>query len=330
MEKIKSFFKNYWKDILIYVVLALLILVKLPYSIYAPGGKIDLKDRYENEVYQSEGTFDITYISYYPGTIPMLLASYIFPSWDIVKNDDIKYSNETMEDSRKRDEILNESADSNSIYVAYTKAGYDLNITNKKIYVTLIIEDAKTDLRVGDQILEVDDKVFEDHNKIADYIKSHEVGYKVKFKVLRNNKEVECYGILSEINDKALIGISFKIIYEYDNNPNIKYKSKKNELGPSGGLMMSLYIYNALTEEDITHGKEIAGTGTIDIDGTVGEIDGVKYKIAGAYKKGVRTFIVPEENYEEAIQVKEKNKYDIDIIGVSTFDEALNKLKELK
>ena len=93
---------------------------------------------------------------------------------------------------------------------------------------------------------------------------------------------------------------------------------------------MALYIYNSLTEEDITKGYEIAGTGTIDIDGKVGEIDGVKYKMIGAYKKGVRIFIVPEENYEDAIKVKEENKYDINVISVSTFDDALNKLKELK
>ena len=108
------------------------------------------------------------------------------------------------------------------------------------------------------------------------------------------------------------------------------YNAKKNELGPSGGLMMALYVYNALTEEDITQGKDLYGTGTIELDGTVGEIDGIKYKLLGAYKKGAKYFIVPESNYEESIKVKEDKKLDIEIISVTTFDDALNKIKELK
>ena len=330
MKSVLSYIKKDWKFILTIIVVFLICTVKLPYSIYAPGGKIDLSDRYENELYKTNGSLNITYISSYPGTLPILLISKIIPNWDIVKNDDIKYTNETMKDSVKRDEILNESANSNSIYVGYTKAGYDVNITNKKIYVTYIHEDAKTDLKIGDQIIEVDNVVFEDHLKLAEYIKSKDYDTKVNFKVLRDNKTIDCYGILTNIKDLKVIGISFNIIYEYNNNPDITYKNKRNELGPSGGLMMALYIYNSLTEEDITKGYEIAGTGTIDIDGKVGEIDGVKYKMIGAYKKGVRIFIVPEENYEDAIKVKEENKYDINVISVSTFDDALNKLKELK
>ena len=134
----------------------------------------------------------------------------------------------------------------------------------------------------------------------------------------------------TNINDNKLIGIAFTVIYEYDNNPNITFKTKSNELGSSGGLMMSLYVYNSLIEEDITKGYDIAGTGTIELDGTVGEIDGVKYKILGAYKKGIRVFIVPEQNYEEAKKVVEENKLNLKVINVSTFDEAINKLKELK
>ena len=330
MKKILSYIKKDWKFILVLIILFLICVIKLPYSIYAPGGKIDLSDRYTNELYESKGSLNITYISSYPGTIPMLLLSYLNPTWDIVSNKDIKYDNETMKEATKRELIQNESANSNSIYVAYNKAGYELNITNQKMYVTFIHPDAKTDLKVGDQILEADNKTFDNHLLLADYIKSKDLDYKVIFKVLRDNKEIECYGTLSMIGELKVIGIAFNIVYEYNNNPNITYKTKRNELGPSGGLMMALYIYNALTEEDITHGYNIAGTGTIDLDGTVGEIDGVKYKMSGAYKKGIKIFIVPEENYEEALKVKEDNKYDINIISVHTFDEAINKLKELK
>ena len=91
--------------------------------------------------------------------------------------------------------------------------------------------------------------------------------------------------------------------------------------------MLSLAIYNAITKEDITKGKTIVGTGTIDINGNVGKIDGVKYKILGANKNKADLFICPKENYEEAIKIKEEHNLDLKIVSVSTFDEAINYLE---
>ncbi len=92
---------------------------------------------------------------------------------------------------------------------------------------------------------------------------------------------------------------------------------------------MSLSIYNQLVEEDITGGKKIVGTGTIDIEGNVGEIGGVKYKLIGAVKNDAEIFMCPEENYEEAVSVAEDKGYDITIVSVAMFEEAIKKLDEL-
>ncbi|MCI8575863.1 MAG: hypothetical protein HFI09_05270, partial [Bacilli bacterium] len=105
--------------------------------------------------------------------------------------------------------------------------------------------------------------------------------------------------------------------------------SKSSESGPCGGLMNALAIYNALVEEDITKGKKIIGTGTIDRDGTVGDIGGVKYKLLGAAKKKADIFLVPEKNYDEAIQVKNENHLDIRVISVRTLEEALAALAKV-
>ena len=117
--------------------------------------------------------------------------------------------------------------------------------------------------------------------------------------------------------------------YEYDANPDVKVKSKSSEAGSSGGLMMTLTIYNKLVEQDITKGKKIVGTGTIDINGNVGEIGGVKYKLIGAVKNKADIFICPEENYEEAISVAKEKDYDIKIISAKTFDEVITKLADM-
>ena len=92
--------------------------------------------------------------------------------------------------------------------------------------------------------------------------------------------------------------------------------------------MLTLTIYNAITGDDIIKGRNISGTGTISSDGSVGEIDGVKYKIMGAVKNNMDLVFVPSPNYEEALDVKEKYNYDIEIVKVDTFKEAVEYLKK--
>ena len=98
---------------------------------------------------------------------------------------------------------------------------------------------------------------------------------------------------------------------------------KDNESGSSGGLMMSLAIYNALTEEDITKGLNIVGTGSINSDGTVEEIGGVKYKVLAAEKNKADIFFCPVENYEEALKVKKRRKLDVEVVKVASLKEAI-------
>ena len=110
--------------------------------------------------------------------------------------------------------------------------------------------------------------------------------------------------------------------------PKIELEFKKSESGPSGGLVLALSIYNSLVSEDITQGRKIVGTGTIDVNGNVGSIGGVEYKIKGAVKEKADIFLVPAgENYEEAQKVIEENNYKIKLIPVTTFNDALEKLK---
>ena len=68
-------------------------------------------------------------------------------------------------------------------------------------------------------------------------------------------------------------------------------------------------IYNQITDNDITNGLKIMGTGTISKDGKVGEIGGVKYKLLGAVKNKADVFICPKENYEEAKKVRDERNY---------------------
>ena len=120
-------------------------------------------------------------------------------------------------------------------------------------------------------------------------------------------------------------------IYDLKTDPTIKFTFHDSESGSSGGLMTALEIYDRLMEEDLTKGKTIVGTGTIDAEGNVGEISGVKYKLKGAVKEKADLFFVPDgDNYEEAKKVAKEKGYEIELVPVKTFDESVEYLKNME
>jgi PDZ domain-containing protein len=70
--------------------------------------------------------------------------------------------------------------------------------------------------------------------------------------------------------------------------------------GPSAGLVFATAIVDKLTPGELTGGKEIAGTGTIDADGRVGPIGGIRFKMDAARHDGATAFLVPAGNCAEA------------------------------
>ena len=90
--------------------------------------------------------------------------------------------------------------------------------------------------------------------------------------------------------------------------------------------MFTLQIMNQLTEDDITAGLRIAGTGTINRDGTVGPIGGVQQKVYGAIEAGADVVFVPADNYDAAINAAGDN---IDVVRVETIDDPVEYLDAL-
>jgi PDZ domain-containing protein len=97
--------------------------------------------------------------------------------------------------------------------------------------------------------------------------------------------------------------------------------------------MFALEVYNQLTEEDLTDGERIAGTGTIDEQGGVGPIGGIDKKVVAADNENIDVFFAPASdmaspsNYEIAKQTAENIGADMEIVPVESLDEALNYLK---
>lgn len=329
-EKIKEFIKENYKGLIAIVVVFLLFMIELPYSIYTPGGAVDLNKRISvNNGYEAEGSFNMAYVSMVRGSIPFLLLSYIIPDWDIVSSDEITIEGENMEEMLEREKLYMQESMDAAIINAYRAAGADLNITGTISEVSFIAEEADTDLKIGDEIIRANQVEIHSLDDLKKVIEGLDEKEKVRLDVIRDDEEKECFAYTYKTDDGMKIGVSLLTTYEYTTAPEVSITSKASEAGSSGGLMMSLTIYNSLVPEDITDGKKIVGTGTIDIDGNVGEIGGVKYKLIGAVKNDADVFICPEENYEEAIEVALDKDYDIPIISVSTFLEAIEALEEL-
>lgn len=327
-DKIKEFIKFNLKGLIVLAVIMFLCFYKLPYVIYTPGGSINLNDRIKiTDEENISGSYYMNYVSVMKANIPSIIFSLFVPNWDI-------YNEEDVTDLDYNTLFKIEQIDlKNSIYYAslnaYRKAGKTISISLEKSYITLVSEESKTNLNVLDEIISIDGNKFTRLSEFQKYISSLNFDDKVTFVVNENDEEVEKYAYVINLEGEKKVGISIVTEYEFESDPKLKMKTKASEAGSSGGLMLSLEIYDKLTDKDLSHGKKVMGTGTIDEDGNVGAIGGVKYKMLGAQKDGADIFFVPKENYNEAKKVYKKNNLTFDLVMVETFDEAINYLNNL-
>ena len=96
--------------------------------------------------------------------------------------------------------------------------------------------------------------------------------------------------------------------------------------GPSAGSMFALGIVDELTPGDLTGGKDIAGTGTIALDGSIGPIGGIEQKMAGAKTDGSGYFLAPASNCADVVG----NVPDgLEVYAVSTLHEAVTTVEAI-
>ncbi|MEU3746108.1 MULTISPECIES: S16 family serine protease [Streptomyces] len=97
--------------------------------------------------------------------------------------------------------------------------------------------------------------------------------------------------------------------------------------GPSAGLLFSLGIVDKLDDGDLTGGKVVAGTGTIDADGTVGAVGGVSLKTQAAARDGATVFLVPKAECSDAQAEQPK---DLRLVPVTALSDAVASLRALE
>ena len=332
--RVKKFMKDYYKSIIFLIICYFVFTFPLPYYIYAGGGTINIDDRVviDNDNSKSKGSLNFAYVKELEGNVASFILGNIIPGYDIEKQEDVELNeDETSEDIMFRNRIYLENANETAIMLAYKKAGKEVRIENKHFYIIYVEDKEEDGLRVGDELLKVNGKEIENVEDYTNEVQNHEVGENIKVTVKRDDKEKDVIATVKEGGEYKVTGVSVSTIYEYRTDPKVELNFKDSEGGPSGGLMLTLAIYDKLTKVDLTNGLKIVGTGTISSDGTVGEIGGVKYKLNGAVKADADLFLVPKgDNYKEALKEKEEHDYDIEIKAMGTFDEAVEYLESLK
>ncbi len=329
---IKFIINDIRSNLLFYIILFIILLfntIKLDYYIFAPGGLTPLNDRIIVEnAYPEKGSFNLTYVTSRNATLQNLLLSYIIPHWDIVDVNELRIDGESDEDAIKRGQIALEETSYDAIIAAFNEAGKEYKIKSLDLVVTYIYDTAETDLKVGDVIKKINGIEVNDMDSLRSEINKSKVNDKIKVSILRDGKEKECSAKLTEQDGNRVIGILIILLKEIETTPKVEYIFKDSESGSSRGLMCALEIYNKITEEDLTKGRVISGTGVIYSDGSIGSIDGIKYKLPGAVKNGSDIFIVPSKNYEEAEKIVKENNYKIKLIKADNLKNVIEELKK--
>ena len=292
------------------------------------GGVIKLDEKIEigKESNNSNGSFGALYVSEARAVVATYLLSYVVPSFDREKIENVIVSGEDKDDYNYREKLYFTSSIDAATKVAFEKAGKKVTKYSSDFIVIYIDKNSKTQLKVGDKIQRINNKTVSNYDEILEEIESSE---KVNITVKRDEKIIDTVNYKMNLKGESKLGIVISNEVKYKSNPEVNFKFKGRESGPSGGLMIALTIYDKLLKEDITKGYKVVGTGTINTEGLVGEIGGIKYKIRAADSKKADIVFVPKDNYKEAKREYDKNNYKFKLIPVRTFDDAVNYLKNL-
>lgn len=223
--------------------------------------------------------------------------------------------------------IQHESSIMYSLMLSYKAASkIDENIHLDYAFDAYVIAyyDVSSEFRIGDRIEGVNGiYAKDDFDAFKEEFNNAREG--TTYQVKRGNEEIT---INYTIDNMKVAGYSYYNLDSTTASPEYRIKST-NVGGPSGGLLQTLALYNFLIEEDITKGHKIAGTGTIEPDGTVGMIGGIQQKIYTAYDDQIEIFLCPEGNYEEALIAYNKlpHKERMQLYSIKTFEQALEVLK---
>ena len=319
----------------IFIIISSLSLIQTEYYFMSPGPPYQWDIDYgEIENYEFDG-------SLYQLTVRRDEANVLIYFWSLINDSYDLYPREVILPDGVTPKELSEISIQNmrtsenvAIAVALKNLGYEISSKGDGVAVVGILDDSpvKDKLKKGDLLNSINNKNISSATEFISTLRTYSIGETVSIGLLReidgNKKTLTIETTLIEhveYEGEPMVGFLATTVNERFDFPfEIDIKTG-NVGGPSAGLMMALNVYNNLIPEDLTNSMIVAGTGTIEIDGSVGPVGGIKQKVIAAKKAGAELILVPVANFDEA---KIFETEETAVVAVDSFSEALSVISQ--
>ncbi|HWC21403.1 MAG TPA: PDZ domain-containing protein [Flexivirga sp.] len=183
---------------------------------------------------------------------------------------------------------------------------------------------AEGKLKAKDVLVELDGHKVTSLKSVSTVMAKVKAGDTVPVTVKRGSKTLHLKVPTSAGDDgHAVFGIAISPSYKFPYDVKV---NAGNVGGPSAGTMFTLAIYDLLTPGALTGGHQVAGTGTMSEDGSVGPIGGIRQKMLGAKRAGAKFFLAPNSDCTEA---KGHVPSGLTVIKIDNLKDALAALKKI-
>jgi PDZ domain-containing protein len=254
-----------------------------------------------HQTYPTSGQLDLTTVSVYGGpgdkvSLWTAIRGWFDPARTVLPVDDVfpPGTTEKQEEEQNQADMVNSQESATA--AALNELGIDFTTVISVAGTTPKSPAAKA-FEKEDVILAVNDVPVSSFDDLREEVQKVDPGDEVTVTVRRDGKsqDVTVDTVKGE-DGSTRLGVVVESSFDFPFDVDIKID---NVGGPSAGTMFALGIVDSLTPGTMTGGKQIAGTGTIDPDGTVGPIGGIVQKVNGARGEGADYFLVPQDNCEE-------------------------------
>jgi Lon-like protease len=310
------------------------VTVELPYYAYRPGSVRDTEPLIaiaDDETFPSAGTISYTTVSLRQATLLNMLTGWLDDDVDVFPRDKV-LGDRNADENRTLNLQMMDTSKQVATQVALERLGHPVDVSITGETVVNVLPDLPADgvLEPGDTITAVNGERLDEPDDLTRLLAADSPGDEVTITVEPPSgsqpRDVElALGADPDDPDRAIIGIEVTgrgIDFDFPVDVTI---DTGDVGGPSAGLAFTLAIIDDLTPGDLTGGADVAVTGTISSDGTVGPVGGTGQKAAAVRAQGYDVFLVPTADYEAARQ----HAGDVDVIAVDTLDEALTALGDL-
>lgn len=311
-------------------VLAAFFVVPMPVASFAPGAATEIAPLLEVEGHDDELDGSLRLLSVFVAQPSMfgVLRGGIDDRIDLLPREEVFPSNIRRVDFQAQQREDFRTAFRIAAGVGMAAAGLEVTITTAaRVADVLDGGPAAGVLLPGDVITSLDGTTVTSSGQLVELAGTSVDGQVLELGIRRNDQDLVREVVAGELpgGEQVGIGISVGTVEEDLVLPlEVELVDQQRIGGPSAGLMVALTVYDLVADENLTDGRVVAGTGTIDGEGRVGRIGGMREKTFAAMAAGVDVLLVPESQAAEARAVADGS---LVIVGVTTFDEALAALR---